>query len=76
MAKIKIVDVIDHQAKAIKSKNYPIARINFKRPHNAKIKENLEFRVKFTTIGVGQKYGPNNPAPIGIAIIGFNNYIL
>jgi hypothetical protein len=35
----------------------------------------LPFRVKFTTIGI-ESYGPNNPAPIGIAVIGFNNYIL
>ena len=35
----------------------------------------LPFRVKFINIGI-ESYGPNNPAPIGIAIIGFNNYIL
>ena len=33
------------------------------------------FRVRFTTVGVSN-YGPSNPAPIGIAVIGFNNYIL
>lgn len=36
----------------------------------------LPFRIKFTTIGINSGYGPNNPAPIGIAIIGTNNYIL
>jgi hypothetical protein len=35
----------------------------------------LPFRVRFMNIGI-ESYGPNNPAPIGIAIIGFNNYIL
>lgn len=35
----------------------------------------MPFRVKFTTIDIGG-YSPTNPAPIGIAIIGFNNYIL
>jgi hypothetical protein len=35
----------------------------------------LPFRVKFMNIGI-EGYGPNNPAPIGIAVIGFNNYIL
>ena len=35
----------------------------------------LPFRVKFTTIGI-EGYGPGNPAPIGIAVIGINNYIL
>lgn len=36
----------------------------------------LPFRVSFTTIDQGSGYGPSNPAPIGIAIIGLNNYIL
>jgi hypothetical protein len=76
MAKIKIVDVIDHQAKAIKSKNYPIAKIKFTKDFSTRVQEDLPFRVKFSTIGIGAQYGPNNPAPIGIAIIGFNNYIL
>jgi hypothetical protein len=35
----------------------------------------LPFRVRFMNIGI-EGYGPNNPAPIGIAVIGFNNYIL
>jgi len=35
----------------------------------------MPFRVKYTTIDIGG-YSPANPAPIGIAIIGFNNYIL
>jgi len=40
------------------------------------IKEVLPFRVRFTNIGIRDDYGPLNPAPIGIAIIGLNNYIL
>jgi hypothetical protein len=39
------------------------------------IKQTLPFRVRFTNIGI-EGYGPNNPAPIGIAVIGLNNYIL
>ena len=35
----------------------------------------LPFRVAFTTVDTGG-YSPQNPAPIGIAIIGFTNYIL
>lgn len=35
----------------------------------------LPFRVAFKDLGVSG-YSPSNPAPIGIAIIGFNNYIL
>jgi len=36
----------------------------------------LPFFVKFTNIGIEGGYGPSNPAPIGIAVIGTNNYIL
>lgn len=35
----------------------------------------LPFRVKFTNIDI-PGYGPSNVPPIGIAIIGVNNYIL
>lgn len=76
MAKIKIIDVIDHNSKAIKPKNYPITRVLIKKDFSTRVEETLPFRVKFSTIGIGPSYGPNNPAPIGIAIIGFNNYIL
>lgn len=76
MAKIKILNVIDHQAKAIKSQEYPITRIRFNSPYKTKVQEQLPFRVKFATIGVGPQYGPNNPPPIGVAVIGFNNFIL
>lgn len=39
------------------------------------ITQKLPFRIKITNIGV-PGYSVTNPAPIGIAIIGFNNYIL
>jgi hypothetical protein len=35
----------------------------------------MPFRVNFQTVDMGS-YSPTNPAPIGIAVIGFNNYIL
>lgn len=35
----------------------------------------LPFRVAFKTLGI-PGYSPLNPAPIGIAVIGVNNYIL
>lgn len=40
-----------------------------------KINETLPFRVKFLP-GIISGSSPNNPAPIGIAIVGVNNYIL
>jgi hypothetical protein len=58
----------------LESKNYPIARISEGR-RTVKINEILPFRIRFTNIMV-PGYSASNPAPIGIAIIGFNNYIL
>ena len=41
----------------------------------AQIQSILPFRIRLTNIGI-EGYGPNNVPPIGIAIIGYNNYIL
>lgn len=35
----------------------------------------LPFRVRFVNIGI-ESYGPDNVPPIGIAVIGFNNYVI
>jgi hypothetical protein len=74
MAYAKIIDIISFRSKA-KTVNYPISRIINIIPFRAKIKDQLPFRVRFTNIGI-PSYGPGNVPPIGIAIIGFNNYIL
>jgi hypothetical protein len=79
-----ITDIVDskHDAKItydmystdVKAKNYSIATIE-DYPHHSKIESLLPFRVRFKNLGFLQ-YGPNNPAPIGIAVIGFSNYII
>jgi hypothetical protein len=61
-------------AKNLKAVDYGLIKITSAKP-TVKINSILPFRVKFSNITV-PGYGPNNPAPIGIAIIGFNNYIL
>jgi hypothetical protein len=59
---------------SFKNKNFAVS--NFTSSTTTATPESvLPFRVKFINIGI-ESYGPNNPAPIGIAIIGFNNYIL
>ena len=58
----------------LKEKNYPVSNFFSENRHVA-IKQQLPFKVKFINIGI-ESYGPNNPPPIGIAVIGFNNYIL
>lgn len=35
----------------------------------------LPFRIKITNIGI-TGYGPGNAAPIGIAVIGYSNYVM
>jgi hypothetical protein len=39
------------------------------------VSELLPFKVRFTTIGISG-YDSKNPPPIGVAVIGINNYIL
>lgn len=65
MAKAVINDSRIGKVKRIETSNFGSAKIIY----------NMPFRVKFTTIGI-ESYGSNNAAPIGIAVIGFNNYIL
>jgi hypothetical protein len=57
---------------------YPIDTFSSKiifRKTKTKIKDVLPFRVRFINFTF-EAYGPNNPAPIGIAVINRNNYIL
>jgi hypothetical protein len=58
----------------VKNKKYGSASFK-KQEIVVDVSQDLPFRVKFISIGI-ESYGPNNPPPIGIAIIGFNNYIL
>lgn len=65
MAKAVIKDVKDQR----------LISINTTKSYNSKVYAKLPFRVKFINIGI-EPSGPGLPAPIGIAVIGFNNYIL
>jgi hypothetical protein len=64
----------NQRVKSLKSKNYPVVKI-FEGRRTVKINEVLPFRIRFTNIMV-PGYSASNPAPIGIAVIGLNNYIL
>lgn len=69
-----IITESSNNLKEVSTKNYPIFQAeNNKRLY--RLEEVLPFRVRITNIGV-QGYSPVNPAPIGIAVIGLNNYIL
>jgi len=60
--------------KTIETTSYPIVDL-YQSPNLSTIINTLPFRVRFTTIGI-DGYSSTNVPPIGIAIIGFNNYIL
>jgi hypothetical protein len=61
-------------SKILKTILYPKAKISESK-HHAVINATLPFRIKVYNIGL-QEYSATNPAPIGIAIIGLNNYVL
>ena len=74
MAKSTFTTVKDLRVGSIQNDAVNIAKfIDVK--NSVKFSELLPFRVRFTTIGLGA-YGPGNAAPIGIAIIGLNNYVM
>lgn len=70
---VKITDQ-SPSSKNIQSTDYANTRINDIKL-NTIVKEQLPFRVKFLNKAFSS-YGPENPPPIGVAVIGINNYIL
>ena len=70
---VKVID-LDHNTSKIESVNYPILK-PIKSYQQTAVESVLPFRVKFTSVGI-EGYTANRPAPVGIAVIGVNNYIL
>ena len=68
------LDDITFNSQRLKAVDYPVTRFTDIQP-TVKVSTILPFRVKFTNIGI-ESWGPNNVPPIGIAVIGINNYIL
>ena len=76
MAKAVITNKITGKTSSVKAKDYPTISLNPKEyPKIIRINEVLPFRVSFTNIMV-PGYSSSNVPPIGIAIVGVNNYIL
>jgi hypothetical protein len=69
-----VLDLKNGRVNSVKLYNYSIATLRKSRRY-AKVDQSLPFRIRLTNITVSG-YGPSSPAPIGIAVIGFNNYIL
>lgn len=74
MATAIISNLTNFRVGSVSTVNYANVNITSGKPIS-EITEILPFRVRLTNIGIAS-YGPSNPAPIGIAIVGLNNYIL
>jgi hypothetical protein len=68
-------EVVYGKASKVASKNSFTSKVS-ENNRSADIIGVLPFRISFTNIVVPGYSYPNNVAPLGIAIIGFNNYIL
>jgi hypothetical protein len=74
MATAKLTDKNYLSTVWVKTDNYSRSSI-VDNQRSVVIFDELPFRIRFTNIMV-PGYGPNNVPPIGIAIVGYNNYIL
>lgn len=74
MAKTVIKNAVSGIVRKVSQKNFFYSKISFKQ-NKTTVKEVLPFRVKFTNIGITTIIAPG-AQPIGVAIIGYNNYIL
>ena len=76
MAKAVITEKSPGRARSLKSIDYGIIRLRKKGyPETIRINEVLPFRISFTNIMI-PSYSSTDIPPIGIAIVGVNNYIL
>ena len=75
MARAVLTDKPKVKTKSITQSDYPLVKIA-EGKRLVKIQQTLPFRVRFINITVPGYSFPNNVPPVGIAIIGFNNYIL
>lgn len=62
------------KTKSVSATGYPLVNLKDNKTVTL-INEVLPFRIRMTNIGI-DAYGPGNAAPIGIAIIGLNNYVM
>ena len=74
MSLSKVIDYRPIYTTRIKESNFYTAKI-VQSKRTVKVSQKLPFYVRFENVKISA-YGPSNPAPIGIAVIGFNNYIL
>ena len=74
MAKAVISNLIKNKVSFVTASDFPLINVKDVN-HRTYISDVPKFRIKFVNIGI-EGYSPSNPAPIGIAVIGLNNWIL
>lgn len=74
MAKAVLKNIASQKLSSLKNKDFYYSKVSDSL-YSAKIVNVVPFKVRFTNIGI-EGYSAGNPAPIGIAIIGYSNYIL
>ena len=74
MAKVQLTDLDLPKVKSVKQVEKFRVKVNQSLP-KTKVENILPFRIRLENINLAT-YNANNPPPIGIQIIGFNNYIL
>lgn len=74
MAKVKLTDIDLPKVKSVKQLEKFRVKVSQDLP-KTKVENILPFRVRLENINLAT-YNASNPPPIGIQIIGFNNYIL
>lgn len=62
------------ETRSIKQSDFYNAKI-VQSKRTVRVSQKLPFYVRFENVNIAG-YGPSNPAPIGIAVIGGNNWIL
>jgi len=75
MATATITYLSDRKVGSVVSLKYPKSIPTQVKYSKIQASQILPFRIQFTNTQI-QGYDSNNPPPIGIAVIGVNNYIL
>lgn len=75
MATATVISKTKRFSEVVDSCKNRISKVIYKKPITANVIYDLPFKIRITNITV-PGYSPSNIPPIGIAIIGFNNYIL
>lgn len=74
MASVSLYEKRDVLTKKIEEKKFLKSSIKTSKRISV-VEETLPFRIRFTAIQI-PGYGPSNPPPIPLQIIGYSNYIL